>query len=278
MEINENLDRIVSKRTSELQKAREDAELASMAKTAFIANMNHEIRTPLSAVIGFSEVLRDELIGSINKKQHEYLENVISSGKKLLGLILKILDLSDAEFEDMTLKVSRFALKDVLVSSMIIFEKEATKRNIKLGFDMGLCSEIEIEADRGKVRKVLHNLIGNAIKFCHNDGAVGISVRLLPAGKLRIWDESGNGTLCDTDFVEVAVEDSGIGIKLEDIPKLFSFFNQLESPFTKRFAGIGIGLVLTKKLVELHGGKIWVESEFGKGSKFVFAIPVTQKL
>ena len=278
LEMNVNLDSIVSKRTSELQKAKEDAELASMAKTAFIANINHEIRTPLSVVIGFSEVLRDELLGSLNKKQHEYLDNIISSGNKLLGLIMNILDLSDAEFEDMTLLPGRFALKDVMGSAMIIFEKEASKRNISLSLDMGLCMHTEIEADFGKVRKILHNLIGNAIKFSRDDGAVAISVRFLPAGELRMWDENGRGTICHTDFMEVAVEDSGIGIKFEYIPRLFSCFNQLESPFTKRFAGIGIGLALTKRLVELHGGKIWVTSEFGKGSKFIFAIPVTQNL
>ncbi len=276
LEINRHLEMMVAGRTSELQHAKEDAEIASMAKTAFIANINHEIRTPLNAVIGFSEVLRDGSLGTLNKKQGEYLDSIIDSGKRLLGLILKIIDLSDAEFKDMSLRVGRFSLKEMLVSSMSVLEREAAKNGIKLVLDMGDCDAAEIYADRGKVRKVVHNLLGNAIKFSNRGSVAAIRVRLLPANSVTLGDTSGNRILTDTDYVEVAVEDSGIGIRREDIPKLFSFFTQLESPFTKRFAGIGVGLALARKLIELHGGSIRAESELGKGSRFIFTIPVRQ--
>lgn len=268
--LNLNLEKLVDERTNELKKAKEAAEISSQAKTAFIANVSHEIRTPLNAIIGFSEVLADEYFGDLNQKQHEFLDGIVSSGKRLLDLILKILDMSDAEFGNMKLDPSRFGLANLLASQLMMFENEAHQANIELKLNMGNCDGEKIEADREKLVKILHHLLSNAIKFTPGGGIVSVIAR-------KVSETQGNG-----GHVEISIEDTGIGINSGDVPKLFSVFSQLELPYTKKYAGVGLGLVLAKKMVELHGGKIWFESETRdgekteKGSRFVFTIPVNQ--
>ena len=235
---------------------------ASRAKSDFLANMSHELRTPLNSVIGFSEILQDGLYGELNEKQREYVNDISSSGQHLLNLINDILDLSKVEAGKMELELSRFTLSDVLNTSMTMLKEKAIRHMIRLNLEIEPDADIEIEADERKLKQILFNLLSNAVKFTPDGGSITVHALIL---KL------------DGAYIEISVEDTGIGIRPEDMDKLFQEFSQIETPYEKKYEGTGLGLALIKKLVELHGGKIWVESEFGKGSKFMFVIPARQE-
>ncbi len=273
----------LKKRIGQLEEAKLLAEAASMTKSEFLANMSHELTTPLNSIIGFSQLLQDELYGHLNEKQKEYVAEILTSGKHLLGLITGMLDLSKIESGAMELRLSTFLLRDVLRSSLIMFSEESIRRNLDLKLEIAQDADIEIEADSGKLTQIMFNLLGNAVKFTPDGGSVSVKVRLAHgsgrmahSGKDADRELSAMNYELDRDSIEISVVDTGIGIRAEDIPLLFHEFKQLESPYTKTRDGIGIGLVLAKRLVELHGGKICVASESGKGSQFTFAIPTTQ--
>ena len=242
----------------ELESARAMAVKSSVAKSDFLANMSHELRTPLNSVIGFSEVLLDQMFGPINEKQQEYIKNIFASGKHLLSLISDILDLTKVESGKMDLKLTTFLLRDSINTSLVLFRGKALKGGIELLLEFAPEADIPIVADQRKLNQILFNLLSNAVKFTPVAGTVTLSV-------VR------NG-----DFIEVAITDTGIGIRDEDLPKLFQVFTQLESVYTKEFEGTGLGLALTQQLVKLHGGRVWVESVFGQGSRFGFTVPLTQ--
>jgi PAS domain S-box-containing protein len=228
----------------------------SQTKSDFLANMSHELRTPLNSVIGFSEVLQDQMFGQINQKQQEYVSNILTSGKHLLSLINDILDLSKVESGKMVLEMGDFSLRESLDASLMMLKEKALKAGIELNLELAPQADIRIVADQRKIKQILFNLLSNAVKFT-------------PAG----------GTICvsavrDGDFIEITVADSGMGIRPEDISKLFKAFTQLESVYTKGFEGTGLGLALTRQLVELHGGRVWVKSDFGAGSRFSFTLPL----
>ena len=255
---------------------------ASRVKSDFLASMSHELRTPLNSILGFSEILQDELFGTLNEKQKECATDIYSSGRHLLSLINDILDLAKVESGKMDLELSSFLLKDVLSSSMSMFKEKAMKHNIKLGLETGPEADIEIEADERKLKQIMFNLLSNAVKFTPDGGSVHVAARRVVRDLgLGIGGENLNPKpqtpTPDRDFVEISVTDTGIGIKTEDMPKLFKEFTQLESVYTRQYTGTGLGLALTKKLVELHRGNIRVESEFGKGSTFTFVIPVNRE-
>jgi CheY-like chemotaxis protein len=234
------------------------AEKTNLAKSDFLANMSHELRTPLNSVIGFSEVLQDQMFGPINEKQQEYVNNILTSGRHLLSLINDILDLSKVESGKMELEPSAFLLRESLDASMMMLREKALKSGIEIHLDLAPEADVSIVADQRKLKQILFNLLSNAVKFIPAGGSVNVSA------------------VRDVDFIEITVADTGIGIREEDIQKLFQSFTQLESVYTKGFEGTGLGLALTRQLVELHGGRIWVKSEFGAGSRFSFTIPLTQ--
>lgn len=269
-------------RRAEAEYSKLQAETANRAKSDFLANMSHELRTPLNSILGFAEVLADELFGKLNERQKEYAKDISDSGCHLLNLINDILDLSKVESGKMELEPTCFLLKHILGASMSMFKEKAMKHNLKLNLSVEPDADIEIEADERKLKQIMFNLLSNALKFTPEGRSVHVQARLISdVGALRrVALEEGRGSaspLQTADFIEISVTDTGIGVKAEDLPKLFKEFTQLESVYTRRYAGTGLGLALSKKLVELHGGRIWVESEFGKGSKFTFVIPVKQE-
>ncbi|MFA4990193.1 MAG: ATP-binding protein [Candidatus Omnitrophota bacterium] len=253
----------------ELEKAKLQADSANRAKSDFLANMSHELRTPLNAIIGFAEVLQDQFFGPLNEKQKKYVDNINTSGRHLLSLINDILDLSKVEAGKMELEPENlFLKKDVLEPALTLLQEKALKHSISLSLDVEPQADINILADAKKLKQIMFNLLTNAVKFTPDGGSVEIGAKRSPGAQAG-GPEAG-------DFIEISVKDSGIGIKPEDLAKLFQTFSQIESTYSKTVEGTGLGLALTKKLVELHGGEIRVESEFGKGSKFIFRIPVKQ--
>lgn len=257
--------KLVEEKSGELEAALLEVESASRAKSEFLANVSHELRTPLNAILGFSELLKEDSSGVSNEKQQNYLNRIYSSGERLLELVNDIIDLSKIDADSVGLGLSEFNLSDIVNNIFSIFKERAENKNIKVTAKIEKGVK-DIIADVGKIKQILSCLLSNAIKFTQDGGSVHIHVR-------EAAEPQG---LSKHDFVEISVEDTGVGIKSEDIPKLFKPFSQLESVYTKTTKGTGLGLAFAKKLVELHGGRIWVESEYGKGSKFIFTIPVQQ--
>jgi signal transduction histidine kinase len=251
------LDQLLMDKNIELESARDLAEKTNRAKSDFLANMSHELRTSLNSVIGFSEVLLDQLFGAINAKQHEYINNILYSGRHLLSLINDILDLSKVEAGMMVLDFNDFSVREALETSVMMLKERAFKGEIALHLELAPSADLSIGGDQRKLKQILFNLLSNAVKFTPAGGTVEVSA------------------VRDGHYIEITVADTGMGIKADDIPKLFQSFTQLESVYTKKFEGTGLGLALTRQLVELHGGRIWVKSEFGAGSRFIFTIPLT---
>ena len=254
-----------------LQMAKVEAETANKIKSEFLANMSHELRTPLNHIIGFSELLLDKNFGELNEAQEEYLGDVHHSSKHLLSLISDILDLSKVEAGKLELEPSDVNLKMLLENSLVMVKEKAFKHGIQLLLDTDGIPET-IMADERKLKQITYNLLSNAVKFTPDGGKVQVSAdRLLDSDmKTRGLPEEQEG-----DWVEVSVRDTGIGLKKEDLHRIFNAFEQVESSASRRFQGTGLGLSLTKRLVELHGGKISAESQGeGKGSTFRFVIPV----
>ena len=255
------------------------AEAASRPNSDFLANMSHELRTPLNSVIGFSEVLEDELFGPLNAKQREYVDNILSSGRHLLNLINDILDLSKMETGNMTLELSNVNLRPLIAGLLIMFQEKALKHNLRLDLELPVDCDIELIADEKKLKRILFNLLSNAVKYTPDGGSVRVAARRVsfcdPPEPGKYWP--GQKRLDAEKFVEISVEDSGIGIRREDIPKLFRKSSQIDSIHTAEFECPGLGLVLTRRMVELHGGLLGVESEIGRGSRFFFTIPLQRE-
>jgi len=238
---------------NEIQDKSRQLEIANRHKSEFLANMSHELRTPLNAIIGFSEVLLQGIFGDVNEKQREYLADVLGSGQHLLSLINDILDLSKIEAGRMDLELTTFAIREALESGLTIVRERAARNGIKLS--AVVASDVgTIEADERKVKQILYNLLSNAVKFTPDGGRVDVSVR------------------ADNDDVRVEVRDTGIGVAAEDQERIFEEFRQVGRERSRE--GTGLGLTLTKRFIELHGGRIWLESSPGKGSTFAFTLPV----
>jgi GAF domain-containing protein len=238
----------------EIEEKSRQIEAANRHKSEFLANMSHELRTPLNAIIGFSEVLGERLFGELNEKQAEYTDDILTSGRHLLSLINEILDLSKVEAGRMELELAAFDLPLAIDNARTFVRERATKHGINL--DVTIDERLgEFMGDERKIKQILLNLLSNAVKFTPEGGRIEISARQVDG------------------FVEISVTDTGIGIVPEDQPKVFEEFRQVGTDYTHKTEGTGLGLTLAKKFVELHGGRIWVESEVGRGSKFTFTLP-----
>lgn len=265
-DLSSKLEEKVSIRTAELRQVNMDLKKSNQYKSDFIANMSHELRTPLNSINGFSELLLTEPIGELNTPQKKYLNNIHSSGKHLLQLINSILDIAKIESGRIKLALEEFSISKAIdeVDSIIM---PLTQKN-KIHFEKEVDADLFVVADKVKFKQVLYNLIGNAIKFTDRDGTIGLSVSMLDK-KVKLPVSLRNR---DSSIL-VRVEDSGIGIESEDIDRIFREFEQVDSSLSRNYEGVGLGLPLTKKFIEMHGGIIWVESEVGKGSSFNFVIP-----
>ncbi len=278
----EVLEARIRERTEDLVKAKDEAQAANRAKSEFLANMSHELRTPLNHIIGFTELVVDKQFGDLNEVQGEYLNDALQSSRHLLSLINDILDLSKVEAGKLELEVAEIHLRMLLEGSLSMVQEKAMKHRIRLLSDINGIPEA-IQADERRLKQILYNLLSNAVKFTPDGGSVTLSARYLTFrdGQWFTRDEQPVGLPLDRDdqlmrgegLIDISVQDTGIGIKGEDLQRIFAPFEQVESSSSRRFAGTGLGLSLTKRLVELHGGRIWAESEGqGKGSKFSFVI------
>jgi protein-histidine pros-kinase len=229
---------------------------AAEAKDRFLANMSHELRTPLNGIIGFAEFLVDGKPGTLNPKQKEYIEDILNSGNHLLQLINDLLDMAKVEARKMELNPEQFTLRKAIEEVCAVAQPIAQKKRIRM--EIAIAPELgEITLDQQKFKQVLYNLLSNAIKFTDNDGQVEVLA-----------------TNHEPERFRLVVKDTGIGIKPQDIQRLFREFEQLESGATHRYEGTGLGLALTRKILELQCGTIAVESEFGKGCSFTVVLPL----
>jgi two-component system, NtrC family, sensor kinase len=238
----------------EIEDKSRQLEAANRHKDEFLASMSHELRTPLNAVIGFSEVLLERMFGDVNAKQEEYLQDILSSGRHLLSLINDILDLAKIEAGRMDLDVEEFDVAQAIDNAVVLVRERATRKGLTLDtrLDHGLGA---LRGDQRKVKQVLLNLLSNAVKFTPEGGRV----------EIRAQRADGH--------VEVSVSDTGIGIAAEDLEAVFEEFRQVGTDYAKKHEGTGLGLTLSRKFVELHGGRIWVKSQPGQGSTFAFTLP-----
>jgi len=249
------LDITERKKAARFLHEKELAETASRTKSEFLANMSHELRTPLNSIIGFSDLLIEQLFGELNEKQLRYVNNISKNGKHLLSLINDLLDFSKIEAGKMELHCEEFSLSESLDEIKSLMSPIASEKEIEINIDIDP-GVPKIRADRNKFIQVMENLLSNAIKFSPRKGTIEV-----------------NATL-KGDMARIRVKDEGIGIEKEGQERLFKPFSQIDSFAAKKYQGTGLGLVLVKKIVQLHGGYIWFESEAGKGSTFGFSIPL----
>jgi signal transduction histidine kinase len=229
-------------------------EIASQHKSQFLANMSHELRTPLNAILGYTELIMDDIYGEVPEKIRDVLDRVQKSGHHLLSLINAVLDLSKIEAGQLTLSLNDYSMKEVVYTVVTSLESLAAEKQLKMAAELALDLPIG-KGDERRMAQVLLNLLGNAIKFTE-------------AGEVKV-----RVTTADSDFL-VAVSDTGPGISDEDQAKIFEEFQQADSSSTKQKGGTGLGLSIAKRIIEMHGGRIWVESSLGKGSTFWFTLPV----
>jgi len=243
----------VNRMNDELDRLYRELASASTHKSEFLATMSHELRTPLNAIIGFSQVLREEMFGELNQKQEEYLDDILASANHLLSLINDVLDLSKIEAGQVELQIAPFSLRDAMERGVVMVRERATENGVVVVLAAGHDVDV-VEGDERRIKQVIFNLLSNAVKFTDEGGTVDVNaVRM-------------NGE------VRVSVSDTGPGLAPEEHERIFEEFQQAEAGVALR-EGTGLGLALSKRLVELHGGRIWVDSELGEGSTFVFTLP-----
>ena len=277
------LENRVRERTHALEAANQQLARASQFKSEFLANMSHELRTPLNAILGFAQLLLGQTTESLSAKQHRFLTHIFTSGQHLLQLINDVLDLSKVEAGKVVLHPEALSVRKVLEETLVIVRGLADKKELRL--ETAISSDLpSLVADPVRLKQILFNLLSNAVKFTPERGQITVSVtRSDGAGaetersSPRTVESPETSQGSAADWLEMRVADTGIGIKAEDMPRLFREFVQLEAAATKHHEGTGLGLVLTRRLVELHGGRIWAESEgAGRGTCFVVRLPFVE--
>lgn len=256
-ELNLSLEQKVRERTHELVRSKNELEQANRLKSEFLANMSHELRTPLNAIIAMSEILGEQTFGPLNEKQEVYVQQVLDSGVHLLALINDVLDLSKVEAGQLDLEIDPFLITDLLKGSLAVVRENALRK----GIDLELETDDEVgivPGDARRIKQVIYNLLSNAIKFTPENGKVRV---------VAVREE---------DWLKITVSDTGIGISEEDQEIIFDEFRQVDSSYSRQYEGTGLGLALSRKFIEMHGGKIWVESEVGQGSQFTFTLPLSR--
>jgi signal transduction histidine kinase len=252
-----SLARRVNQMSDELQRVYAELETASQHKSDFLATMSHELRTPLNAIIGFSEVLHEQMFGELNERQLAYVDDVLEAGRHLLSLINDVLDLAKIEAGRMELELSQVDVPDLLRGAVSMHAEGAGRNNIALALTTEP-EQITITADERRLRQIVFNLLSNAVKFTPADGRIDVSAR------------------ADDGQVQIAVADTGPGIAPADLESIFEEFEQTAAG--KQAEGTGLGLPLSRKLAELHGGRLWAESTPGHGSTFHLTLPITQEV
>jgi signal transduction histidine kinase len=242
-----------------LKEARDEAENSNKVKSEFLSTMSHELRTPLNSIIGFSDLLKQKMIGELNEKQEHYIDNILTSSKHLLSLINDILDLSKIESGKIEMNFEKISLPSTINDTLEMVRTTAIKHNINILKELDPELEL-IEADKQKLKQILFNLLSNAVKFSKPIG-----------GTITITSKKYD------EMAQISVSDTGIGIKKEDLGKLFNKFQQIESATYRKYGGTGLGLAISKELVELHEGRIWAESKYGAGTTFTFKLPLKKE-
>jgi two-component system CheB/CheR fusion protein len=246
----------LEKAHKELEELAAELKRATRAKSEFLANMSHELRTPLNSINGFSEILYDETAGTLNEKQKKFVNNILTSGKHLLLLINQILDMAKVESGKMKLELSSLPIKSILNEISLLVTDMVDKRKIEMLLE--IAEDLpNIEGDELKVKEILYNLLSNAVKFTPEGGKIGMRAKKIDSK------------------IEVVVWDTGVGIAPENMVKIFEGFFRVDTPYSRLTEGTGLGLPLSKKLVELHGGNFSVESEgLNKGTQVRFTLPI----
>ncbi len=257
----ETLEKSVSERTAQLEKAKVAAEAANRAKSDFLANISHEFQTPLNSIIGFTKVLKDRMFGELNDKQEEFLRYIAEAGDTLSRLLNEIIEVSKSKAERMRLHVTAVSISEALIKTVRLLDAQIQEKNQVLTTNIELDADVTIEADDEKVRQIFFHLLSNAVKYSPSGGRITVGAR-------RVKSASG------VEGVAVAFTDEGPGIRETDMPRIFRNFGRLESSYARETGGIGVGLFLTRQLAELHAGDVTVESQYGKGSRFIVFLPL----
>ena len=256
------------KTAEKLHEAKIVSDKANKTKSDFLANMSHELRTPLNHIIGFTEIVLGRHFGGLNDTQEEYLNDVHESSHHLLSLINDILDISKVEAGKLTLDPKPINPKELLENSLTIVKEKASKHGVIIAHDVNRIPDTII-ADERKLKQIMYNLLSNAVKFTPDQGKVQVTAKICNCSNIE-----GLGSKKKDSGIKISVMDTGIGLEVTDIERIFNPFEQAEITKNKNYQGTGLGLALTKHLVELHGGIIWVESEGeNKGCNFSFIIP-----